>query len=85
MSGTARSRLLYELLIEARRFGEKQPDGGYVLQSNETDLAARSGLSRETISREMKKLKAQGLVDITKSRIIIHSLDEIKRAHSGAS
>jgi CRP/FNR family transcriptional regulator len=84
MSGTARSRLLYELIIEARRFGEKLPDDKYVLQANETDLAARSGLSRETISREMKKLKSQGLVDVTKNKIVIHDLDALKRAHGGA-
>jgi CRP/FNR family transcriptional regulator len=84
MSGTAQSRLLYELIIETRRFGEKIADGKYVLQANETDLAARSGLSRETISREMKKLKTQNLVDVTKNKIVIHDIDALKRAHGGA-
>ena len=64
MSGTAKSRLIYELIIECRRFSEAQPDGTYVLKTNEGDLAARSGLSRETISREMRKLKNHGWVAV---------------------
>jgi CRP/FNR family cyclic AMP-dependent transcriptional regulator len=34
MSGTARSRLIYELIIESRRFGSQQDDGSYMLKSN---------------------------------------------------
>lgn len=64
MSGSAKSRLLYELIIECRRFGTKNKDGSYTLDITEASLAARSGLSRETVSREMQKIKAAGLVRI---------------------
>lgn len=69
MSGTAKSRLIYELIMECRRFGEQDKSGNYTLTSNEVDLAARSGLSRETISREMQKLKDLGIVSI-KGKVI---------------
>jgi CRP/FNR family transcriptional regulator, cyclic AMP receptor protein len=78
MSGTARSRLVYELIIECRRFGAEQPDGGYLLKINELDLAARSGLSRETVSREMSKLKDKKWVNITKSGIVVHDIAKLQ-------
>jgi CRP-like cAMP-binding protein len=80
MSGTAKSRLLYELIIEARRFGEEQPDGTYKLTSNESDLAARSGLTRETISREMRKLKESGWVELQNNVLLIKNLPAMQKA-----
>lgn len=77
MSGTAKSRLLYELVIECRRFGVTQADGKCLLKTNEIDLASRSGLSRETINREMRKIKASGLVAVTKQGIIVNDLNQL--------
>jgi CRP-like cAMP-binding protein len=79
MSGTAKSRMLYELLIEARRFGEKQKGGSCKLKISEVDLAGRAGLSRETVSREMQGLKDSGLVAITSPFIIITSIEAVER------
>lgn len=78
MSGTARSRLLYELIIECRRFGTVLPDGSYSLATSEVDLAARSGLSRETISREIHKLKKGGMVTVTKSSIEVKDIAQLE-------
>jgi len=78
MSGTAKSRLVYELIIECRRFGVPQADGSILLTANEQDLAARSGLSRETISREMSKLKNDGLVAIGAAGITIANLEHLE-------
>jgi len=71
MSGTARSRLIHELLIECRRFGERQADGSCKLHISEQGLAARAGLSRETVSREMHKLKDRDLVQLQKHYILL--------------
>lgn len=79
MSGSAKSRLQYELIIECRRFGKKNKDGTYTLTTSEVDLAARSGLSRETVSREMSKIKAEGLVSVTTKGIQIKNLDAIEK------
>lgn len=79
MSGSAKSRLQYELIIECRRFGKRNKDGSYTLAINEVDLAARSGLSRETISREMHKLKAEGLVSISAKGIIVKQLKTLEQ------
>jgi len=74
MSGSAKSRLLYELIIECRRFGEENPDGSYSLKINEGDLAARTGLSRETVSREIRKIKTDNLVKLDGKSIQISNL-----------
>lgn len=79
MSGTAKSRLLYEIVIEARRFGVKQPDGSYRLNINESDLAARAGMSRETVNREMSKIKKTKLVKLDKNVIYIPNLAAIEQ------
>lgn len=62
MSASAKGRLMFELLNACRRFGEKTAEGGFVLTMGESDLGARAGLSRETVSREMKKLIDENLV-----------------------
>ena len=79
MSGSAKSRLLYELIMECRRFGTQNPDGSYTLIANEVDLAARSGLSRETVSREMKKVKTGSLVSVSGKGITINDLDALEK------
>jgi CRP-like cAMP-binding protein len=83
MSGTARSRVIYEIIIECRRFGKKQPNGNYILSANEVDLAARSGLSRETVSREIGKLKIQGWVEFRNKDIVIKDVSQLERALGG--
>jgi len=62
MKGSARSRTILELLIESQRFGKKQ-NGGYLLELSEAEFAARSGLTRETISRELHSLQEKGIVE----------------------
>lgn len=79
MSGSAKSRLLYELIIECRRFGKVAKDGSYKLEANEVDLAARSGLSRETVSREMQKLKTDGLVSMSPHGILVANLEALEK------
>ncbi|HWB39200.1 MAG TPA: Crp/Fnr family transcriptional regulator, partial [Candidatus Saccharimonadales bacterium] len=79
MSGSAKSRLLYELMIESRRFGKKNDEGSYDLDISEVDLAARAGMSRETVSREMKQIKADGLVSISSKGIVVTDLAALSK------
>lgn len=78
MSGTARERLLYEIVVECSRFGKPDKTGNYLLTANEVDLAARSGLSRETVSREMHKIKAEGFVDVTQKGILVKDVSALR-------
>lgn len=75
ISGSARSRLIYELLVESRRFGTKQDNGSCLLNISEKELGARAGLSRETVSREIHKLKTEKLIDHASKGILIKNLE----------
>jgi CRP/FNR family cyclic AMP-dependent transcriptional regulator len=77
MDGSAYRRIVLELLIMARRFGEETPDG-HVLAVQESDLARNAGVSRETVSRELQKLKAAGIVTTSRKQIIIPDLKRLE-------
>ncbi|HSX29262.1 MAG TPA: Crp/Fnr family transcriptional regulator [Candidatus Saccharimonadales bacterium] len=79
MAGSAKSRLMYELLIESRRFGKRADDGTVSLSITEADLAARAGLSRETVSRELQKIRRDGLVSIDRASIVIASVEGLEQ------
>lgn len=79
MGGSGHSRVLFELLIECKQFGVLQKDGSYILSLHEDELARRAGLSRETINRELAKLKAQNIIMITHKEIIINNLKQLER------
>lgn len=70
MKGSARTRTILELLIACQYFGKKSGNT-YVVQVPETELAARSGLTRETVSRELHKLHKMGLLEISQKQIVI--------------
>jgi CRP-like cAMP-binding protein len=70
-SGIAASRLVFELLLEAYRFGTATTDGRRLIKIRQHTLAARSGLARETISRELHKLAGEQLIALTRQGIAI--------------
>jgi CRP-like cAMP-binding protein len=74
MASSARSRLMYEVLIECRRFGKTNKKGGCTIELNETELGARAGLSRETVSREIRKLSDDELLSLKARTITVHDL-----------
>ncbi len=78
MSGSAKSRLIYELIIESRRFGEITKEGTCKLAISEKEIGAMSGLSRETVSREMRKLKNDQLITVEPKMIVIHSMPRLE-------
>lgn len=79
MSGTAQSRLMYEIIIGCRRFGEKHSNGSYTLKTKEVDLAAHCGLSRETVSREIHKLKDSGIISVTNAGIEVNDITALEK------
>lgn len=81
MAGSARSRVLYELLIQARRFGTKRGEG-LAIPANESEIGALAGLARETVNREMNKLKREGYIAVDKNEIVVSSLDRLAESVS---
>ncbi len=83
MSGSAKSRLVYEIIIECHRFGEIKNDGSYFIPINETELATRAGLSRETVSREIHKSDLKGLIVSGNKGLHIKSIVELEKKLRG--
>jgi CRP-like cAMP-binding protein len=73
---TANARVVYELFMYADRFGRKQTDGSVVLDITASAIAQQTGLTRETISRELKKLKESGVLIVTRGQIRLLRLGE---------
>lgn len=78
MGGNARSRLVFELLNACARFGSPGPDGSVGIPLTEKDIAKRSGLSRETISRTMRVLKDAGLVTVQPGGMTVTNIAELE-------
>lgn len=78
MASSAKGRLIYELLIVAKRHGKPYENDGMKFAMSETDLASRAGLTRETVSREMRKLAQSNLVTLSQGVITIPNLSELE-------
>ena len=80
MAGDARARLVLELLIVCQRFGRRQFNGSYEVAIKESDLAAYTGLSRETVSRTLQKLKEEGKLEQYRGKIIVPRLEDLEQS-----
>jgi CRP/FNR family cyclic AMP-dependent transcriptional regulator len=78
MGGTAKSRLIFELIIATQSFGVVQPDGSYLIEVSEGEIGARSGLSRETVSREIHDLKKLDLINANHQGIQLTNLNALE-------
>lgn len=73
MNGDAESRILRELEIILMRFGSEPDEGGDRLTRKvfEIELAERTGLARETVSRAIQRLKTKQLLQIKRGRYVL--------------
>lgn len=74
MAGEASSRVAYEIIIESKRFGALQKDGSTAIAVSQVELASRTGLSRETVNREIQKLTKAGQVHMTGKKLIVKDI-----------
>lgn len=70
MDGSAQNLLLFELNILAQRFGQTDT-GGTFISATAGQLANQTGLARETVSRELQKCAAKGLLEVKKGGILL--------------
>lgn len=78
MAGGAKTRLLFELLNATYRFGEPRPDGVIFVPLKESDIAAHSGLARETINRNLQELKDSSLIEITHQGFLVNDVTKLE-------
>lgn len=79
MSGDAYKKLIVILLISRERFATSDKKLAISLKLTHKELAAQAGISRETVSREMKKLEKRGLVSYNRNLITIRNLKKIEK------
>ena len=72
-SSISSKRLMFELLLEAERFGKEIGDGQKQINIRQNVLAARSGLARETVSRELQQLEKAGYILRYKLGIVVNT------------
>ncbi len=77
MTNDAKSRLILELVIQAKRFGNKSgKEISFNISIN--DLALSVGIARETVSRELKLLKEKGLISFEKKTLRIANIQRLE-------
>lgn len=76
MNSDAKSRIIVELITQAKRFGTKN-NKKYEVNTSINNLAISVGLARETVSRELKKMKQKKLISITNKNIAINDLGKL--------
>lgn len=80
MGGRALNRLGFELVVECKRGKDMAANGECLIRLSESDLAMRSGMTRETVNRQIQKLKADNLVSVGQDGIKIHDLKAFEAA-----
>lgn len=78
LSGDAYKRLILQLIINTKRLGRLQKNGTYELDLTHQQFAALSGLSRETVTREMQKLIEKKLVSYKGKQLVINDLEKLE-------
>lgn len=78
LKGNARKRTVFEILTECRRFGKRLKKDMWFVGLHEDELAKQAGLSRETINREIAKLKRLKLISITHKGLVINNMKNLQ-------
>ncbi len=80
MFGNARNKVISIILICAERFGEQRKDGIFVkIPLTHQEIAKLIGVTRETVSIEMKKLQRRGLIDYKSKHILVKNAAKLKK------
>lgn len=79
MRGSARSRTIFEILAECRRFGKRQKNGSYFIGIREDQLASQTGLTRETVNREISGLKHLKIISINHRGLVVHDINMLRQ------
>ena len=74
LGGNAADMIRFELSIIAQRFGTNSPSGK-ILKLTHQDIAERTGLSRETVSRELALLKKKKIIKLGYGTITVPNIE----------
>ena len=79
--GNACNKISSVLLVLAKRFGKKGKKGDIEVEISLThnDIANLAGLTRETVSIELKKMEKKGLIGWKKKYLVIKNLELLRK------
>jgi len=75
------AKYLLDLSIEQSKEGKMAKE--VELDLNRSQLALRLGTVRETVSRTLTKMKAKGIIDVKKNRILIQNREALEKLAAG--
>lgn len=79
-TGDSSLKLIISLIILAKRFGvQKNAKTVVQIKMTEKDIANYAGITRETASRELQKLKKDNLVLFEKGIIVIQNMQKLEK------
>ena len=79
LSKDAYYRVLTQLVIHARRFGKKDQNRiTFDWHITHDQLASQTGLARESVTREIKKLQKKMIVGYSGKKLFIFNLDKLE-------
>jgi CRP-like cAMP-binding protein len=77
--GSAYKSLVQEIITMVQRFSNDKSSGRVLsLEISENQLASQTGLTRETVSRNLSRLKAKGLIEVNKKIISVPDLKSLE-------
>lgn len=79
MSGSAYGRLATQLIILGKRFGVRDGDGLVInLDLTHSQLATQAGITRESASRSIERMKELGLISYKNKKIFISDIKALE-------
>lgn len=78
--GSAFYRVLAQLIIYARRFGQRNKNLiTFDWHLTHHQLASQTGLARESVTRQIKKLQNKGLIGYSGKKLLIYDLSKLEK------
>ncbi len=79
LAGVAYYKTIAEIVISSHRYGEKVPgQKSYSVKLTHHQIASRTGLSRETVTREIRKLQKKGMVTYQGDQLTILDMGQLE-------
>lgn len=84
LTGAAYYKTIAEIMISARRFGESGRGNTFHVKLTHHQIASRTGLSRETVTREIRKLQKKGIVSYEGEQLTIIDISTLEEELSSS-
>jgi CRP-like cAMP-binding protein len=78
LSGDAYLKTIVQIIIHTKRFGTPEKIG-YAVDLTQTQVASLAGLTRETVTREIRKLEEKNLVSYRGKHLLVLDLTKLEQ------